>query len=102
MSKQSNFIYFGYSFLNKNLLIITPNITTIIDPIRTGVNKQSNETDPIITIIGLPPAGGCVTLNNIINITEPAWTKNPKDLKEEDYKTFYKDLFPPKIEKIFH
>ena len=38
------------------------------------------------------------TVNNIINITEPAWTKNPKDLKEEDYKTFYKDLYPMNFE----
>ena len=29
---------------------------------------------------------------------EPAWTKNPKDLKEEDYKTFYKDLYPMNFE----
>ena len=38
------------------------------------------------------------TVDNIINITEPAWTKNPKDLKEEDYKTFYKDLYPMNFE----
>ena len=38
------------------------------------------------------------TVNNIINITEPAWTKNPKDLNEEDYKTFYKDLYPMNFE----
>ena len=38
------------------------------------------------------------TVDNIINITEPAWTKKPKDLKEEDYKTFYKDLYPMNFE----
>jgi len=38
------------------------------------------------------------TVDNIINITEPAWTKNPKNLKEEDYKTFYKDLYPMNFE----
>ena len=38
------------------------------------------------------------TVDNIINITEPAWTKNPKDLKEENYKTFYKDLYPMNFE----
>ena len=32
------------------------------------------------------------TVDNIININEPAWTKKPKDLKEDDYKTFYKDF----------
>ena len=38
------------------------------------------------------------TVDNIINITEPAWTKNLKDLNEEDYKTFYKDLYPMNFE----
>ena len=38
------------------------------------------------------------TVDNIINITEPAWTKKPKDLKDEDYKTFYKDLYPMNFE----
>jgi molecular chaperone HtpG len=30
----------------------------------------------------------------IINNTEPAWTKKPADLKEEDYKSFYRELYP--------
>ena len=34
-----------------------------------GFKRYSKETDPRITIIGLPPAGGCVTFNKIINIT---------------------------------
>ncbi len=37
-------------------------------------------------------------VDNIINITEPAWTKKPKDLKEGDYKSFYKDLYPMNFE----
>ena len=37
-------------------------------------------------------------IDNIINITEPAWTKKPKDLKEGDYKSFYKDLYPMNFE----
>ena len=37
-------------------------------------------------------------IDNIINITEPAWTKKPKDLKEVDYKSFYKDLYPMNFE----
>ena len=35
----------------------------------TGLSKYSKETPPIITIIGLPPAGGWVTLNSIIKPT---------------------------------
>jgi len=38
------------------------------------------------------------TVDDIINITEPAWTKKPKDLKDEDYKKFYKDLYPMNFE----
>jgi molecular chaperone HtpG len=30
----------------------------------------------------------------IINNTEPAWTKKPADLKDEDYKDFYRELYP--------
>ena len=41
----------------------------IIDPEITGLSKYSMETPPIITIIGLPPAGGCVTLKSIIKPT---------------------------------
>lgn len=32
--------------------------------------------------------------DNIINDTEPLWKKKPADLKEEDYKEFYKKLYP--------
>ena len=32
--------------------------------------------------------------DNVINNTEPAWTKKPADLKDEDYKSFYKEVYP--------
>ena len=32
--------------------------------------------------------------DNQINNTTPAWTKKPADLKEEDYQSFYKELYP--------
>ena len=35
-----------------------------------------------------------VTEDNIINNTSPAWTKQPSELSDEDYKTFYKELYP--------
>jgi molecular chaperone HtpG len=31
---------------------------------------------------------------NVINNTEPAWTKAPADLKDEDYQSFYRELYP--------
>lgn len=33
-------------------------------------------------------------VDEIINDPKPAWTRKPTDLKEEDYKKFYKDLYP--------
>ncbi|MCQ2310459.1 MAG: molecular chaperone HtpG [Paludibacteraceae bacterium] len=40
---------------------------------------------------------------NIINNVAPAWTKKPADLKEEDYKTFYHELYPMQMdEPLFH
>ena len=38
------------------------------------------------------------TVDNIINNPSPAWTKQPKDLKEEDYKSFYRELYPMQFE----
>ena len=38
------------------------------------------------------------TVDNIINNPNPAWTKQPKDLKDEDYKSFYRELYPMQFE----
>jgi molecular chaperone HtpG len=40
--------------------------------------------------------------DKIINNTEPAWTKKPADLKDEDYTAFYKELYPMAEEPLFH
>ena len=37
--------------------------------------------------------------DNIINNTQPAWTKKPADLKDEDYASFYKELYPASFEE---
>jgi molecular chaperone HtpG len=39
------------------------------------------------------------TVDNIINNTEPAWTKTPSDLKDEDYKSFYREMYPMQFEE---
>ena len=39
--------------------------------------------------------------DNIINITEPAWTKKPADLTREDYLNFYHDLYPGQDDPLF-
>ncbi|MCK6649846.1 MAG: ATP-binding protein, partial [Bacteroidia bacterium] len=39
-----------------------------------------------------------VEVDNIINNPSPAWTKKPADLKDEDYKNFYRELYPMNFE----
>ncbi len=39
-----------------------------------------------------------VTVDNIINNPTPAWTKQPAELKDEDYKSFYRELYPAQFE----
>ena len=40
--------------------------------------------------------------DNIINKVEPLWARKPADLKDEDYKEFYKTLYPIAEEPLFH
>ncbi len=39
--------------------------------------------------------------DNIVNNTEPLWTKTPASLKDEDYKQFYRELYPMSDEPLF-
>ena len=44
-----------------------------------------------------------VTVDNIINNPNPAWTKQPTDLTDEDYNNFYRELYPMQFEEpLFH
>ena len=40
--------------------------------------------------------------NKIINNIKPAWTLKPSDLKDEDYKNFYRELYPAGEEPLFN
>lgn len=40
-----------------------------------------------------------ITVDNIINNPNPAWTKQPADLEDEDYKNFYRELYPMQFEE---
>ena len=40
-----------------------------------------------------------ITVDNIINNPDPAWTKKPSELKDEDYKSFYRELYPMQFEE---
>jgi len=39
------------------------------------------------------------TVDNIINNSSPAWTKTPSELSDEDYKSFYRELYPMQFEE---
>lgn len=44
-----------------------------------------------------------IDVDNIINNPEPAWTKQPTDLTDEDYQNFYRELYPMQFEDpLFH
>lgn len=40
-----------------------------------------------------------VETDNIINNPNPAWTKQPSELSDEDYKNFYRELYPMQFEE---
>ena len=40
-----------------------------------------------------------ITVDDIINNPNPAWTKQPADLKDEDYSSFYRELYPMQFEE---
>lgn len=40
-----------------------------------------------------------IDVDNIINNPNPAWTKQPTDLNDEDYKNFYRELYPMQFEE---
>ncbi|MBO7724211.1 MAG: molecular chaperone HtpG [Paludibacteraceae bacterium] len=40
--------------------------------------------------------------DNVINNINPAWTRKPSDLQEDDYKNFYQELYPYTSDPLFH
>ena len=40
-----------------------------------------------------------ITVDDIINNPNPAWTKQPSELNDEDYKSFYRELYPMQFEE---
>jgi molecular chaperone HtpG len=44
-----------------------------------------------------------IDVDNFINNPNPAWTKQPSELSDEDYKSFYRELYPSQFEEpLFH
>ncbi|MGB6037085.1 MAG: molecular chaperone HtpG [Cryomorphaceae bacterium] len=72
-------------------------------PIKFGTNERTEkERDNE----GKEVEGGKETKiveDNIVNNTDPAWTKIPSELSDEDYKNFYRELYPMTFEDpLFH
>ncbi|MFL5774402.1 MAG: molecular chaperone HtpG, partial [Flavisolibacter sp.] len=67
-------------------------------PIQFGTRTTSEEDgvdekgDPKYKSVEVP---------NIINNTNPIWTKSPSDLKDEDYLNFYRELYPMAEDPLF-
>lgn len=59
------------------------------DSVEDGVDKDNK------------PKYKTVTSDRIINNTSPIWAKAPKDLKDEDYLAFYKELYPFTEDPLF-
>lgn len=65
-------------------------------PIKFGTKE---ETLPLAEDAAEDAKPETVTVDNIINNPSPAWTKQPSELKEEDYSGFYRELYPMQFEE---
>lgn len=63
-------------------------------PIKFGTRSETIKTGE-----GDDAQEETVEVDNIINNPNPAWTKQPSDLTEEDYKNFYRELYPMQFEE---
>ncbi|MCF8302221.1 MAG: molecular chaperone HtpG [Bacteroidales bacterium] len=71
-------------------------------PIQFGTEKVTEEIEGEKDKDGNPKTKE-VEKPRIINNTEPAWTRKPTELKDEDYKNFYRELYPYSMEEpLFH
>ncbi len=64
-------------------------------PIKFGTKE---ETLPLAEDAAEDAKAETVTVDNIINNPSPAWTKQPTELAEEDYSSFYRELYPMQFE----
>ncbi|MEO8795658.1 MAG: molecular chaperone HtpG, partial [Daejeonella sp.] len=87
-------------FLNKNKLqeILDKYCRFLPVPIKFGT-KTIQEPDG--EDADGKPKSKSVEVDNIINNTNPIWTKSPTELKDEDYLNFYKELYPFSEDPLF-
>ena len=65
-------------------------------PIKFGTKK---ETLPLADDAPEDAKAKTIEVDNFINNTNPAWTKQPTELTDEDYKNFYHELYPMQFEE---
>ncbi|MFT6749265.1 MAG: molecular chaperone HtpG, partial [Flavobacterium sp.] len=65
-------------------------------PIKFGTKKESL---PLLDDAAEDAKPEEIEVDNIINNPNPAWTKQPSELSEEDYKSFYHELYPMQFEE---
>lgn len=69
-------------------------------PIKFGTKK---ETLPLPEGAAEDAKPEEIEIDDIINNTNPAWTKAPSELSDEDYQNFYRELYPMQFEEpLFH
>ncbi|MFV0194388.1 molecular chaperone HtpG [Empedobacter falsenii] len=69
-------------------------------PIKFGTKK---ETLPLPEGAAEDAKPEEIEVDDIINNTNPAWTKTPSELSDEDYQNFYRELYPMQFEEpLFH
>ena len=71
--------------------------------IKFGTNERTEKKEAKEAKDGEEAEEIKIVEDNIINNTTPAWTKKPASLKEEDYKSFYREVYPMNFEEpLFH
>jgi molecular chaperone HtpG len=90
----------GEEFLNKHRLqeILDKYCKFLPVPIKFGTTETEEEDG--VDEKG-EPKYKTIEVDNIINETNPIWTKAPADLKDEDYLDFYKKLYPFSEDPLF-
>lgn len=85
-------------FLNKNRIqeILNKYAKFLPVPIRFGTKTES---EPDGEDADGKPKYKTVEKDNIINITNPAWTKAPSELTDKDYLDFYHELYPHSMDE---
>jgi len=71
--------------------------------IKFGTKKDWVDDEPAEVKEGEEKKQKEIEVDNIINNPSPAWTKKPADLTDDDYKKFYRELYPMNFEDtLFH